>query len=403
MLPSMAERIVRIRVRTILMIFGLAIATWALLHIVSIARQVIVWVLIALFLALAINPLVELLQRRGLRRRGIATGVAILLVLLGIAAIGALFIPTLVDNVNKFVDAVPGYVDDLTKGKGRLGFLETKYHVVEKVREQVENGGAKKLLGLSGAAVAVTKSVISIVVGAITIIFLTFFMLLEGPVWVERFYGLLSPESQPRWRKVGTDIYRQIGGYVTGNLVISLIAGTLTTLVLLVLGVPFAVALGLIVAVLDLIPLAGATIAAIIIGTVAFLHSIVAGIVVIAFFMSTSRSRITSSSRSSTTGRSRSRRSRSSSRCSSERRSPACSARSRRSPSPARSRFCSSTSCARAASGRSRRRRSPSAAAGGAADDERRQDRTVATGAGLRGPAAVAHAGAGAYDARGRR
>ena len=285
MLPSMAERIVRIRVRTILMIFGLAIATWALLHIVSIARQVIVWVLIALFLALAINPLVELLQRRGLRRRGIATGVAILLVLLGIAAVGALFIPTLVDNVNKFVDAVPGYVDDLTKGKGRLGFLETKYHVVEKVREQVENGGAKKLLGLSGAAVSITKSIITIVVGAITIVFLTFFMLLEGPVWVERFYGLLSPEAQPRWRKVGSDIYRQIGGYVTGNLVISLIAGTLTTLVLLVLGVPFAVALGLIVAVLDLIPLAGATIAAIVIGTVAFLHSIVAGIVVIAFFV----------------------------------------------------------------------------------------------------------------------
>jgi predicted PurR-regulated permease PerM len=285
MLPSMAERIVRIRVRTILMIFGLAIATWALLHIVSIARQVIVWVLIALFLALAINPLVELLQRHGLRRRGVATGVAVLLVLLGIAAVGALFIPTLVDNVNKFVDAVPGYVDDLTKGRGRLGFLETKYHVVEKVREQVENGGAKKLLGLSGAAVSITKSIISIVIGAITIIFLTFFMLLEGPVWVERFYGLLSPEAQPRWRKVGADIYRQIGGYVTGNLVISLIAGTLTTLVLLVLGVPFAVALGLIVAVLDLIPLAGATIAAIIIGTVAFLHSIVAGIVVIAFFV----------------------------------------------------------------------------------------------------------------------
>ena len=73
MLPSMAERIVRIRVRTILMIFGLAIATWALLHIVSIARQVIVWILIAVFLALAINPLVELLQRHGLHRRGIAT------------------------------------------------------------------------------------------------------------------------------------------------------------------------------------------------------------------------------------------------------------------------------------------------------------------------------------------
>jgi predicted PurR-regulated permease PerM len=138
---------------------------------------------------------------------------------------------------------------------------------------------------LSGAAVSITRGVVNIVIGTITILFLTFFMLLEGPVWVERLYSLLSPESQPRWRKVGHDIYRQIGGYVTGNLVISLIAGGLTTIVLLILGVPYAVALGLIVAILDLIPLAGATIAAIIIAAVAFLHTIVAGIVVVVFFV----------------------------------------------------------------------------------------------------------------------
>jgi predicted PurR-regulated permease PerM len=256
-----------------------------LLRLVSIARHVLVWILISLFLALAINPLVEWLQRRGIKRRGLAASAAFVLVLLAIAAIGALFIPTLVDNVNKFVDAVPGYIDDLTKGKGRFGFLETKYHVVEKVREQIHNGGAKRLLGLSGAAVSVTKGVVNIVVGTITVLFLTFFMLLEGPVWVERVYSLIPGESQPRWRKVGNDIYRQVSGYVTGNLVISLIAGVLTTVVLLALGVPYAVALGLIVALLDLIPLAGATIAAIIIATVAFLHSIVAGIVVVVFFI----------------------------------------------------------------------------------------------------------------------
>jgi len=282
---SVAERVIRFRVRTILAVFGIAIAVWALLHVVSVARHVLVWVIISIFLALAINPLVEWLQRRGIRRRGLATSAAFTLVLLAVAAVGALFIPTLVDNVNKFVDALPGYVDDLTKGKGRLGFLETKYHVVEKIREQIENGGAKRLLGLSGAAVSITKGVINIVVGTITVVFLTFFMLLEGPAWIERLYGLLSPESQPRWRAVGRDIYRQIGGYVTGNLVISLIAGTLTTLVLLVVGVPYAVALGLIVALLDLVPLAGATIAGIIIATVAFLHTIVAGIVVVAFFI----------------------------------------------------------------------------------------------------------------------
>jgi predicted PurR-regulated permease PerM len=123
------------------------------------------------------------------------------------------------------------------------------------------------------------------VVATVTIIFMTFFMLLEGPVWVERFYGALPAESQPRWRKVGHDIYRTVGGYVTGNLLISLVAGGSTTIVLLILGVPYAVALGLIVAILDLIPLAGATIAAILIGAVAFLHSIPAGIIVIVFFI----------------------------------------------------------------------------------------------------------------------
>jgi predicted PurR-regulated permease PerM len=127
--------------------------------------------------------------------------------------------------------------------------------------------------------------VITIVVATITIAFLTFFMLLEGPKWVERFYGLLPEESQPRWRNVGNQIYRTVGGYVTGNLVISVIAGGLTTLVLIIMGVPFAVALGLLVGILDLIPLAGATIAAIIIGAVAFIHSITAGIVVVVFFI----------------------------------------------------------------------------------------------------------------------
>ena len=89
--------------------------------------------------------------------------------------------------------------------------------------------------------------------------------------------------AQPRWRRVGADISATVGGYVTGNLLISLIAGTSITIVLLIMGVPYAVALGLLVAVLDLIPLAGATIAGIIVVTISFLHSLPAGIVVAIF------------------------------------------------------------------------------------------------------------------------
>ena len=183
------------------------------------------------------------------------------------------------------MQATPSYVDDLTHGRGRLGFLETKYHVVEKVREQVKNGGATKLLGLSGAALSVTKSVITIIAATVTIIFLTFFMLLEGGAWLERFFSLFPERSQKRWRAVGHDMYRTVGGYVTGNLLISVIAGVSVTIVLLIMGVPYAVALGLLVAVLDLIPLAGATVAGVIVVLVAFLHSVPAGIVLLVFII----------------------------------------------------------------------------------------------------------------------
>jgi predicted PurR-regulated permease PerM len=114
---------------------------------------------------------------------------------------------------------------------------------------------------------------------------MTLFMLLEGPNWVDRFFSLLRPDSRKRWQGVAHDIYRTVGGYVSGNLLISLIAGGLTAIVLTIMGVPYAIALGLIVGILDLIPLAGATIAAIIVGAVAFIHSVPAGIVVVVFFI----------------------------------------------------------------------------------------------------------------------
>jgi predicted PurR-regulated permease PerM len=279
------DRVVSFRPRTVLLVIGILIAVAAVLKILWISRHVISWVFIAMFLALALNPAVDRLERRIGNRRGAATAVVFLATIAAIAGIAALFIPTLVHQVNDFANKVPDYLDDVTKGRGRLGFLQTKYHLVDKARDALHEGGAKKLFGLSGTALALTKSVITVVVAIVTIAFMTFFMLLEGPAWMERLYGLLPAKSQPRWRAIGRDIYRTVGGYVTGNLLISLIAGVSTTIVLYIVGVPYAIALGLIVGILDLIPLAGATIAAIIVGVVAFLHSIVAGIVVVVFFI----------------------------------------------------------------------------------------------------------------------
>jgi len=282
--PEGPVRVVEFLPRTVFRVVGILLATAIVLEVLWIARHVLTWVFIALFLTLALNPAVDRLEKR-LKRRAVATGIVFIAAIAVVVGIGFLFIPTLVSQVNDFAGKVPDYLHDLTKGRGRLGFLQEKYHLVDKARKALREGGASKLFGVSGAALSLAKGVVNAVLATVTIAFMTLFMLLEGRKWVESFFSLLAPAPQRRWRAVGHDIYRTVGGYVTGNLLISLIAGGLTTIVLLIVGVPYAVALGLIVAILDLIPLAGATIAAIIVGAVAFLHSIPAGIVVIVFFV----------------------------------------------------------------------------------------------------------------------
>ncbi|MBA3716733.1 MAG: AI-2E family transporter [Actinobacteria bacterium] len=270
--------------RSLLVVLGVILAVGVLVELVLISRQVLTWMLIAVFFALALNPAVDWFQRR-VKKRGYAVGIVYVLAFMAIALVGYVFIPPLVDQVNHLVEKIPDYIHDLTKGKGRLGFLERKYHIVEKVKHALSDGGASKLFGFSGTAISITKSVVTIVIAAVTITFMTFFMLLEGHAWVNRFYSMVPEKSRPRWQAVGRDIYRTIGGYVLGNILISLIAGGSAAIVLFALGVPLAAALGLLVGLFDLIPLAGATIALLVVGTIAFLHSITAGIVVVIFFI----------------------------------------------------------------------------------------------------------------------
>jgi predicted PurR-regulated permease PerM len=102
---------------------------------------------------------------------------------------------------------------------------------------------------------------------------------------MDRAYGLMRPPRERRWRRLGSEVRRVVGGYVTGNLLLSLIAGTAATVVLLALSVPFALALGLVVFVLDLLPLVGATLAAVILTAAAFSTSTTAAIIVLAYFI----------------------------------------------------------------------------------------------------------------------
>jgi predicted PurR-regulated permease PerM len=117
------ERVVELRTRTILRVLGVVIAVAVVLEVLWISRQVVSWLLVSLFLALALDPFVSWIERRGRLGRGPAIALAYLVLALLIVGIGLTFVPKLVDEVNGFVQALPNYVHDLTHGRGRLGFL----------------------------------------------------------------------------------------------------------------------------------------------------------------------------------------------------------------------------------------------------------------------------------------
>lgn len=278
-------RVVAVRPKTVFLVLGITVLVGLALVLVLLAWHVLTWILIAALLAAALNPAVEALERRGLGRP-YAASVVFALALVVLTGIGFLVIPPLVHQVTNFVNTVPDFIDDLTAGRGPFGWLQDEYQIVDRIRAAIEKQGVGGVLGLSEPVLDIVRSVVTAVVGAITVIFLTYFMLLEGPRTIRSLLALLPESIRPRYERVGRDIYRTISGYVTGNLLISLVAGVLATVVLFAVGSEFAVALGLLVAILDLVPLAGATLAAIIAATVVFIE---AGwlrcLIVIAFFI----------------------------------------------------------------------------------------------------------------------
>jgi len=278
-------RVVNLRPRTIFLVLGISVLVGLALVLVYLAWNVLSWIVIAILLAMALNPAVEAFERRGLKRPW-AASLVFVLALLTLIGIGFLIIPPLLTQVTEFVDTVPDFIDDLTAGEGPLGWLQDEYQIVDRIREAIEEQGASGVLGLGAGVLDIVRSVVTAVVGSITVIFLTYFMLLEGPRTIQGALGALPESVRPRYERVGRDIYRAISGYVTGNLLISLLAGVLSTIVFFVVGSEFAIALGLLVAILDLIPLAGATLAAIIASTVVFIETDwIRCVIVIVFFV----------------------------------------------------------------------------------------------------------------------
>jgi predicted PurR-regulated permease PerM len=246
-------------------------------------RRIVGLVVMAAFFAIILNPMVDALTRLKFRR-GIATAVVFLL---GVAAFSGLiytFVRPIYDAGQSFATDIPGFVERARNGEGRVGELIKKYDIDKEVAENAPRLQAA-LKNAGGPAVRTAQRVASGLLALLTIMVLSFLMLLEAPGIISAFLGLLSPSRALQVRRIGSDVAGAVTGYMAGNLVICLIAGTSTWIFLSIVGVPFAGVLGLWVGFADLLPLVGATIGAIPTIAIAFLHSTGAGVAVLIFYI----------------------------------------------------------------------------------------------------------------------
>jgi predicted PurR-regulated permease PerM len=264
--------------RRVFSVLGMIVAVAACLALGYLAWKGITLVLVAVLFAVALNPAVEFFVCRGLTR-GSAAALVFVLALCGIGALGLLLIPPLVRQISNFIGALPDLVASVNDGNGWLGDLERRFHVLEYLPGVVAGGSGER--GVAGSGLDVVLGVLGTAAGTVIVAFLTFFMLLEGPTWVGRLLALIPEPSRMRSERVAYGIYRTVGGFVSGNLVASVLAGLTATVALVATGVSYAIPLGLLVGFLDLLPIFGMIVALVVMAVVSFAHSVVAGIVVV--------------------------------------------------------------------------------------------------------------------------
>ena len=256
---SQVVRTVAIALLTAVVVVGALFLIWQV-------RTFIAWFVIALFLAAVLNPAVNWLQRRHhLIKRPLAIALTYLGVVVALLFVVGIFLPLLIDQVNgliKFVAAAAQapegpteYIKGLAQQNGLGGLFARFSDQLKTLRDEL--GELVRNLFSSTGAIAIGAA--GFVAALATVLTLTFFLLLGSERYVNAGVGLFSEAHQPLVRRLLTQSAGAISGYVTGNLAISVICGVTTFVVLLILGMPYAAPLALVVAVLDLIPLVGAT------------------------------------------------------------------------------------------------------------------------------------------------
>jgi predicted PurR-regulated permease PerM len=260
---------------------GALLALWLGTMLVAIG-SVLILVVVALFLAVGLNPAVELLMRRGLKRPW-----AVLCVIVGVLVVFGLFlvaiVPVISHQVTAISDNLPGWFDQLQKN-GTIRRFDDKYDISTKVTDYLQSGAlANKLFG---GVLGLGLAILGILANTFVVVVLTLYFLASLPSMKHAAYQLAPASRRERVSLLGDQVLRNVGGYVSGAFVVALCAGLSTLVFLLIVGLgSYAVALALVVALLDVIPMIGATIGAVIVCAIAFATDSTTGLICVVFYI----------------------------------------------------------------------------------------------------------------------
>jgi predicted PurR-regulated permease PerM len=248
-------------------------------------RNIVVYVIIAFFFTLLMTPATRFLHRRGLSHGG-STLLVFLVGALAVIGLVYLFTEPLVTAAVHFSKQVPSLVTEAKKGHGPLGRLLFRLHLEKYLSEGSSKFGSQISKVLKPAtAFSVGAAAVSTVVTIVTIAVLTFFTMLEAPRMWHGFLSVFQPSTADRLNRVVDESIRSVTGYMLGNAATSVIAGIISGVTLQILGVPFALLLGVFVALVDLLPLVGGLLAGIPVVVIAAIHSVPAGITMLIVFL----------------------------------------------------------------------------------------------------------------------
>lgn len=258
--------------------FGVAVAYLVVRGIADIA-SVLVIIGLGLFFAIGLNPILEFLERHG-ASRGVAVIIVTFAFLACVAGFVLVAVPPISHEVESLIKNYPRYRSEALSGKGFIGKAVTKLHLTSYLK-----GTSKLKLPIAGGLLGAGKAIASVGFDAITTMILTLYFLIALRSVRAVFLGTVPRSRRNRVELLTDEVFERVGGFMLGNLLTSAVSGIGTLLWLLIFGVPYPLLLALVVALFDLIPMVGSTVAGVIVSLVALDRGLAVAIGTAAFYV----------------------------------------------------------------------------------------------------------------------